>query len=240
MKLRKDFLLLVLAMLISTSLYASEGDTYSFSWLDPDKEVYVLQNRKYRKRGKLHANVGYGYTTSGAFVTASALQGRVGFFFTEDWGFEAFYSSNSGEENDTAKSVRNDGAAGSIPFRRIVDSYYGGMLMWSPFYSKINTFNTIFYFDWLLGVGFGKLTESNNSSEFLNGGSSNSNPDQQQEHSAGFWQAAIKFYVSESFDVRLNLLGAYYNAKRPSTNASRNEDTLYSNYDLSVTFGMSF
>ena len=54
--------LLLISILISTEgrLLAAEGDTYSFSWLDPDKEVFVLQNRKYRKKGRLHLNAGGG------------------------------------------------------------------------------------------------------------------------------------------------------------------------------------
>ena len=74
------------------------------------------------------------------------------------------------------------------------------MCIRDSFYSKINTFNTIFYFDWLLGVGVGKITETNNRSEFLNGGSSLSIADQTEEHNAGLWQAAIKFYINETFE----------------------------------------
>ena len=30
----------------------SDDDEFNFSWLDPDKKVYVLQNRKYRKKNR--------------------------------------------------------------------------------------------------------------------------------------------------------------------------------------------
>ena len=129
--IQKSVLLLICMLMFNSHSFAGEGDTYSFTWLDPDKEVYVLQNRKYRKAGKLHLNIGAGVTTSGAFVDATTFQGRAGYFFSEDWGFEAVYSLNNGEENGTAASLRNEGTAGSVPFRRIVDSYVGGMVLWS-------------------------------------------------------------------------------------------------------------
>ena len=72
------------------------------------------------------------------------MQARFGFFFTEELGVEFLYSKNSGKENDTAQSVRRgpDGS-GTIPFRRIIDQYYGAYFLWSPFYAKVNTFNKI-------------------------------------------------------------------------------------------------
>ena len=101
-------LFLLLSLLLTTKLFASEKDIYEFSWLDPDKEVYVLQNRKFRKAGHLHLNAGGGITTSGAFVSSTAIQGRAGYFMTEDFGIEGLYSKNNGKENDTAKGVRSN------------------------------------------------------------------------------------------------------------------------------------
>jgi outer membrane beta-barrel protein len=216
--------------------FAAEGDTYNFSWLDPDKEVYVLQNRKYRKNGRVYINAGGGITTSGAFVSAKNLQGRVGYFLREEWGLEFLYSKNSGEENKTALSVRNEGSSGSVPFRRIVDNYYGAMVLWSPFYSKINTFNTVVYVDWIFGLGYASLTETNNREEFINN-QSNFTPTQ-ETHSGIMWQAAMKFYLNENFDVRLNLATVHY--KAPKASVATSEEAWNTNYDLSATLGYSF
>ena len=158
MKSKLSTLFLLLSLIVSSQVFANEKDIYEFSWLDPDKEVYVLQNRKFRKSDRLYLNAGWGMTTSGAFVDASAIQGRVGYFFSEDFGLEGLYSKNTGKENNTAASVRagrGNGTGSSTPFRRIVESYSGGMIIWSPFYSKINTFNKIVYMDWIFGVGYG-------------------------------------------------------------------------------------
>ncbi len=48
------FLVSVICLFGSLQLVASEKNVYDFSWLDQDKEVYVLQNRKFRKKNKLY------------------------------------------------------------------------------------------------------------------------------------------------------------------------------------------
>jgi outer membrane beta-barrel protein len=221
---------------------ASETDTYSFTWLDPDKEVYVLQNRKYRKKGKVHLNLGGGTTLSGAFVDSSTLQGRIGYFFMEEWGFEAMYAQNGGSENVTAESVRNRGQSGSVPFRRIVDKYMGAMALWSPFYTKINTFNKIIYFDWIFGLGFGELQETNNQDEFILG----SKTDTTLNHKGLLWDVGMKFFINESFDLRLDLTVFHYKADVIQVNSGSSGldpnagDEWNSNWDLSASFGINF
>ena len=97
MKLLSFVLILFVSIFSTTTLQAGEKSTYSFSWLDSDKEVYVLQNRRFSKQGRMHLNAGYGMTLSGAFVDATSIQGKVGFFLTEEIGLEVMYAKN--EEN---------------------------------------------------------------------------------------------------------------------------------------------
>ncbi len=224
--------------LISSLSFAGEGDTYSFTWLDPDKEVYVLQNRKFRKSGKLHLNIGAGLTTSGAFVDTTTFQGRAGYFFSEDWGFEGVYAINNGEENSTAETLRNRGQSGSIPFRRIVDSYVGGMVLWSPFYSKINTFNTIIYLDFVLGAGLAQLQETNNIVEFS--GVPNDPTPTTLTHTGLIWDAALKFYLNENFEIRTDLTVIHYEAEKPTRSGFSNETTYFSNWDFAISLGYRF
>jgi len=227
----------VATLFLLTPVYGEEGDTYSFTWLDQDKEVYVLQNRKYRKKGRLYFNAGYGMTTSGAFVDANAFQFRAGYFATEVFGFEFIYSKNSGKENVTAASVRNDGSlAGSVPFRRITENYMGGMVVWSPFYSKINTFNSIVYMDWIIGVGYAQLEESNNKTEFLSG-NLNSTP-LLETHGGIMWDIGTKIYMNSSFNLRIDLTAIHYKAERPSVNGS--QDDWNKNHDLVFSIEYNF
>lgn len=234
MKSKLSALFLLLSMALSSRAFASEKDIYEFSWLDPDKEVYVLQNRKFRKAGHLHVNAGGGITTSGAFVDSTAIQGRVGYFMTEDFGFEGLYSKNSGKENETAKGVRNTGGGtGSTPFRRIVDNYWGVMATWAPFYSKINTFNKIVYMDWIFGVGYGQLKEKNNKLDIQNGYSS---PETLESHSGVIWEVGMMFYLDQSFSIRTDLTAIHYSAPNIKTAGS----SMKSNFDATVSLGYSF
>ena len=230
------FSFIFFGFLSSINTFASEGDAYDFSWLDPDKEVFVLQNRKFRKAGRMHANVGYGFTTSGAFVDAKAIQARAGYFFQESMGVEFVYSMNSGEENDTAKSVRNPGGAGSFPFRRIIDNYMGAMFLWSPFYNKINTFNKIVYMDWILGIGFAKLEETNNQSEILTSGGDTTLTT--ESHNGLMWDLGTKFYINEMWSLRVDINAIHYKAtEAKSVDAT---EQWYSNYDLVFALGINF
>ncbi len=229
--------------LIPFTAFTSESDIYDFTWLDPDKEVYVLQNRKFRKNGSPYIHAGGGLTTSGAFVDAYNLQVRGGFFFREEWGLEGVYSSNSGEENETAKSVRiteeYGDRAGSIPFRRKVSGYYGAMLLWSPFYNKINTFNKVFYMDWILGVGAGTINEKNNKQEYNN---SDNDTEIEESHSGFIWQTALQLYLTEMWNIRLNLITMNYKAKIPSAiEGEEGKDSSWNHhYDLSLSLGVTF
>ncbi len=223
-------------LVFTTNLFASEKDIYEFSWLDPDKEVFVLQNRKFRKASRLHVNLGAGITTSGAFVDSTAIQGRAGYFVTEDYGLEVIYSKNSGKENDTAKGVRtsNAGGSGTIPFRRIVQSYTGAMFLWSPFYSKINTFNSIVYMDWIFGVGYASLVEKNNKAVFAD--ASQEGVETEETHSGLMWEAGMKFYLNENFSIRTDLTAIHYSADNISSEGS----SYKSNFDATVSLGYSF
>jgi outer membrane beta-barrel protein len=227
-------LILSLSFLFTPILKANEKDVYEFSWLDPDKEVYVLQNRKFRKSNHLQLNIGGGVTTSGAFVDATSIQGRVGYFFNEDFGLEGFYSKNSGKENDTAIGVRNAGGAGSKPFRRIIDNYSGALVLWSPFYSKINTFNKIIYMDWIFGLGYAQVQEHNNRLEVQQ--FSSSTVQTFETHGGLVWDVGMKFYIDDSFSIRTDLTSIYYSAIKATSTAS----AYYSNFDATVSLGYAF
>jgi outer membrane beta-barrel protein len=229
--------LVLFTLVFTTKLFANEKDVYEFSWLDPDKEVFVLQNRKYRKVDHAYINIGGGITTSGAFVDSTSIQGRVGYFFSEDWGLEGIYAKNSGKENTTAKSIRGQGTGGtgSAPFRRIVDGYTGAMIVWSPFYSKINTFNKIVYMDWIFGVGYAQLKEKNNKNEF--GTDINLKYVATSEsHSGIIWEFGLKFYINESFSIRTDLTAVNYKAENVQVPGT----SLKQNYDATVSLGYTF
>lgn len=223
-------------LLLSMSSQAGETSTYDFSWLDPDKEVYVLQNRKFRKNKSLFVNVGFGKALSGPFVDSTHFQGRIGYYFKEDWGLTVLYNKNSGEENETALSVK---AAGANPFRRIVQDYQAILVNWAPFYSKVNAFNKVFYYDFILGLGLAKLNEENNR-VIVNTPSATDAPTS-ESHTGLALDIGTKFFISKSWSADINLTSIIYKAKngRPDGDANQKE-IYYDHWDLTVGIGYTF
>jgi len=220
--------LALILFLLAPMAQAAEDSAYNFSWLDPDKKIYVLQNRKYRKKNRFSLSALGGFTTSSSFIESTVIQGRIGYFFSEAWGIELVYSFNDGEENDSAKAVRQD--ANAIPFYRQIESYYGGMLVWSPFYGKVNTFNKVVHFDWVVGLGAAIVNDEHNRNSIL------VNSDQSltsESHTGPMGGTGLRFYLSQTFSIRLDLTGVYYSARTGSAQNKR----YYSNYD--VTLGIN-
>lgn len=231
----KRVLSLLCALMVSGQVIASEKSLYEFSWLDKDKEIYVLQNRKFRKVNKFYVSANGVKTVSGAFIDSYGATLRAGYFFTENWGIEAVYGKNSGEKNNTAKGVEDQD---SYAFYRKVDSYMGAMLMWSPFYSKINTFNKVFYYDWLFGLGLASMNTVDNRKEFEIPTSST----ETTESLFGItWNTGLRFYVNDHWSIRFDFTGLH--AKPKKTTVDGNElktNSLFSNYDMSIGLNYAF
>src|SRR5665648_1174878 len=71
--------LIVLGMMLmfNKEIHAGEESLYDFLWLDPDKKVYVLQNKLYKKEHSLYFDVGYltNYTSKFQDTAGYALKG---------------------------------------------------------------------------------------------------------------------------------------------------------------------
>lgn len=233
-------LVLVFLSLFSTLALAAEKSLYDFSWLDKDKEVYVLQNRKFRKDGKFYIGATGAKTLNGAFIDAYGGSVRGGYFFSEDWGAELVFGKSTGDENDTAKGVREQG---TVPFYRKIDTYTGGMLMWSPFYSKINTFNKIFYFDWMLGLGAASIKTLDNRNRF-DSASANAGTLTSENTMGALWNTGLRFYINESWSLRMDVTGLTYSAdktKKSGTSGPTSKTTkLFTTYDLGLGLNYAF
>jgi outer membrane beta-barrel protein len=234
-------LILVFLCLFSTLALAAEKSLYDFSWLDKDKEVYVLQNRKFQKVGKFYIGATGAKTLNGAFIDSYGGTARAGYFFKEDWGVELVYGKNSGSENDTAKGVSEQN---TVPFYRKVDMYTGGMVMWSPFYSKINTFNKIFYFDWMLGLGVASIKTLDNRNRFNTSSPSTIGKLTSENNMGALWNTGLRFYINDSWSLRLDFTGLTYSAnktKKPNGASVTSKSTqLFNNYDLGLGLNYAF
>lgn len=231
----KRILSLIGMIVFSTTGLAAESNVYDFSWLDQEKEVYVLQNRKFRKKGTLYLGGTYGRSVSGAFVDSSEYNLIAGFFFSEDWGIELSYTGAQGSKNKTYDAVS---AQGSVAFFRQIETATSAMLMWSPFYSKINTFNKIFYYDWMFGLGFANVSTSDNRKEFSGG--SDSNQLVEEDLSGVAWMTALRFYITQHWSARIDFKGTHVNADSAITGETDTEKRWNNYYNFNVGINYAF
>lgn len=232
--MRKIYLGLI-SLILSANLLASEKSVYDFTWLDSDKEIYVLQNRKFRKIQKLYVGGTVGKQTNGAFIDSYALDLYAGYFFKEDWGLELSYTKASGAENATHDGVSDQG---SVAFYRKITSGTSAMLMWSPFYSKINTFNKIFYFDWLIGAGVSSLETEDNRLKFV---SVTDNTPTVESNIALSWITGFRFYINESWSTRIDFKAYHLNADRVTKpSGGQTETTKKYSHFYNINFGLNY
>jgi outer membrane beta-barrel protein len=196
-----------------SSAFAGDDSDFNFSWLDPDKKVYVLQNRRYRKAGAPQVYALGGLSLSDSYRSVLQVQPRVSYWFNEEFGFEAFYSARFHSPNNAYLALEqaiNLGGSTKSPNIREINSQVGVLLNWAPWYAKINVFNSVLYFDWYFSAGAGVLT-----SEI--GPKSKDDP-----ASAALWSTENLFAVflgtghlfhfDEHWMARLDVLGSFYSA----------------------------
>jgi outer membrane beta-barrel protein len=233
----KTALLFLLSFLTCSAVIASERSLYEFSWLDKDKEIYVLQNRRYRKAGKAYVSALGTKTISGAFIDSYGGSVRAGYFFKEDWGIEGVFGKSTGNENDAAKGVEQQQAEA---FYRKVDTYMGAMAMWSPFYSKINTFNKVFYYDWMFGLGLASVKFLDNRGEF----ETPENSSLTSNNGLGLiWNTGLRVYISDRWSLRIDFTGMHVKPENEDLSKNGNSITtssLFNNYDLGVGLNYTF
>lgn len=233
---RVGIILLVIAWLIlmgSSWAEAVEKEPleYSFHWLDPDKKIYVLQNRKYLKSNHLLLSVLGGTGVSNSYRDVLSLDGRASYSFSEAWGFEFFYRGSNHYENNTYKALVHT-QMNIFPVIREIDAEYGGMLQWFPWYAKINVFNSILYFDWYFSAGAGQLESVAIQPSNVGATSQTVTP---QNFFALYAGTGHQYHLSQSFTVRLDLTGTYYRAPVFGTSG---DQTWFSNYNFGIGFGL--
>lgn len=209
----------------------SDDDEFNFSWLDPDKKVYVLQNRKYRKKNRFAIFLSAGLNLSNPYRTEYEIVPRAAFWFSEQFGVEFFYSGIKNSDNTNLTALKN-ASPSALPFVRENDSYYGAVLTWTPWYSKLNFFNKILYYDWYFDLGGGQTAtafdqnrRAGNSPNFI-----------YESLFTVFYGTGMQFYVSRNFMVRLDMLGMMYSA----TGADGVTKSNTQNYDFTAGIGWAF
>lgn len=225
-------LLLVTLLLASTNLFAKEGDLYKFLWLDPDKKVYVLQNKVFKKANTFYTDIGGIKNLSSDFQNTYGFHFDFGYYLNEEWAIETFYKVYSHSSNDTFKSVKEVNE--SEPFVRRINQVYGAALIWSPFYGKINTFNKIIYFDWSFGLGVAQIDADSNKNSVVE--KTINTKFEKESYTGVLSKTAFKIHVSRHIHFGLELSNTSYQADGPLGN----EKKLRHSTDTLLSVGFSF
>ncbi|MGE0616216.1 MAG: outer membrane beta-barrel domain-containing protein [Bacteriovoracia bacterium] len=209
-----------------------DDDTYDFSWLDPDKRIYVLQNRKFRKANHALFTLMTGIGTSNPYRNTYNLEPRVAYYLSESLGIEVFGTFTSNVQNNTYNALsRNTSTTSALPVIREIRSQYGLLAHWSPWYAKINVFNTVLYFDWYFSAGLGSLNSYLDTNTLV-GAPSNFI---QQSLFAFMVGTGHQYHLNQKWIVRLDFMGALYTA--PLFGNAGNS-SLFSNYNFNFGIGV--
>lgn len=232
-----SYLFLVTSFTLSApALRADEKDLYDFMWLDPDKKVYVLQNKVHKKEKTVYLNVGVGLGLSSNFQDTNLLHSNFGYYLTEEWAIEGLYTKYSNKDNEALENLKR--LNGSIPFIRKNQSNYGVLAKWSPFYGKINTFNKIFYFDWSFGLGVGQINTTSNATSVANPASANSYKD--EKYTSVIGKTGLSFHANKNIHIGMDLIMNNYSAPGPTINGRAPSNKMRTNTDAVFTIGFSF
>jgi len=232
--LKISFLILGLILLMSSrNTQAGEKSLYDFLWLDPDKKVYVLQNKLFKKEHTFYADVGYLSNFTSKFQDTSGFTGRAGFYIHEEWGVELMMNKYNNSNNDEYRNILS--VSNVEPFIRRVNSSYAVLAIWSPFYGKINTFNRILYFDWSFGAGPSKIDAESNLKTV--GPAGVKTLFKKESYNGAILKTNVKIHLTENVHVGLEYMNTYYMAPGPRNPKS---DRLRTNTDVVLSVGFSF
>lgn len=231
--LKITILAAAIMMLMSKETHAGEKSLYDFLWLDPDKKVYVLQNKLYKKEHSFYADIGYISNFTSKFQDTNGFQIKGGFYISEEWGLELFYNQYSNSNNDDYRNVRLVNEV--EPFIRRLNSSYGAVIVWSPFYGKINTFNQIFYFDWSFGAGLAKINAESNIKNVRN--PTQDSKFEKESYNGAVLKSNLKFHLKENIHLGIEYMNTYYQAPGPKNPKS---DSMRTNTDIILSVGFSY
>ena len=228
--------LLLLSVFVDvSSSFAAEDNDYNFSWLDPDKKIYVLQNRRYRKAGAPHVYALGGLSLGDNYRTVIQVQPRFSFWFDEEKGMELFYSERFHSQNNLYKALLAS-TPSKDPYIREVKSQIGVLFNWAPWYAKINVFNSILYFDWYFSMGAGMM------------GTDIGPKTKDDAASAALWKTenlfavflgtGQLFHLNEKWTARLDFLGHFYSAGiYEGIPGAPTDKAIFSNFALNFGIG---
>lgn len=153
---------LCLIFLFANSSSADDKSLYDFKWLDDGEKVYVIQNKEYAKTGRIGLDLSLVDSDSSPFQDTTGFVGVITYYFSENWSVDFTYKQYNNQDSGDLNNLLNQIADGVVPIIRKINSATLVHVNWIPFYGKINTFNSIYFFDWGFGLGLGQFNTEGN------------------------------------------------------------------------------
>jgi outer membrane beta-barrel protein len=212
---------------------AKADEEYSFDWLDPDKKIYVLQNRRYRKAGRAQLSAMGGFGLSNSYRDSIVGDVRGTYYFSEMFGFEAYYNYVKDSPNSVYEALVQTGTP-VLPGSRRIDSSFGAALHYAPWYAKINVFNAILYFDWYFTLGAARLQTAFDQRE----NSSDAEAFVNEPKTAVVIGTGQQFHLNETWVFRLDLKSEIYRGR--VQRGANSPEAYFSNINLTAGVGLRF
>lgn len=249
-------ILLGIFLLQPKNLYASEDNLYKFLWLDPDKKVYVLQKKLFPKKMHVFFDIGGLYRFSNPFQTTFAPFGNIDFFFTEQLGLSVLGGYYFNSDNNAFNGVKNkitqinqasnQGGGSTTTFKNllpyIINFNYevGGMLLFAPFYGKINTFNKIVYFDLYFGLGASWVAAQSNYDAIITDTAGDKAAQMKDLNFVAInAKVGLRFFLSKHVNFCVDYIHRGYSEKLITEDKTEKKGFYYES-DIVAKFGISF
>ena len=198
-------------------------------WSAKDEDYSVIQNRTFSKSGKFFVSGVYGTLVNDPFAKSKVYGGHLGYYFTEDFGLEANYLSNSAIKSDSVSKF-NTLAANVSPNYNLPGSSATLSATYTPFYAKMAFMNmSIMYFDMGFTVGVGN--SGYNQVVKFRDTLGNDLGEGKIAQSAPHFEIGImqQLFLSKNFAFRLDIKNSFFNEKivtyDPGISGTRLEET---------------
>lgn len=197
--------------------FAGTKDFYEFKWLDPEKKVFVLQDKLYENHKKFYVNLGYGFQDLSQFQDTTGFHLALGYYFKEEWGVELFGNIYRNKDNNAYSAVQNPSSSTPVlPFILRTKSIYGLMAIYSPFYAKLNTYNLIYYIDWSFGLGAAQVNGEDNYTDFAAARTSLQTGYESVSKTAITAKTQVSFHLSDLWTFNIDFYNYWVKARQPN------------------------
>ncbi len=220
----------LLCLLAAQYSFAGQTSIYKFNWLDEDEKVFVIQNKEYVKSKRLGLDFNFLKSDSSAYQSTNGFTGAMAYYFNEEFSLDFTYKHYMNRDNVDYQNLKKAFPTTTMsPLLRKIDSAMLVHLNWIPFYGKINTFNSIYYFDVGMGLGLGQFKTSSNYKTYQTASEA-----YEQEANSGFdGRVFFKFHFTQNFNFGFEYS---YTGLKAIMSADKKETMIYYN-DLMIGIG---